>query len=311
VPPTQRIASGQGFPSAAPTERLTPAPSASEQPTQQIVRPTPPSTVAPRVALPQSHPARSPAPEEGKLRRFVSDPLSVVLIIVIVCALAVAGLLAGELYGRHRANSVVAKVVECVVRDSADVSFGTVPPFLWQHFNGRYTNIAIRTAGNQVRDARGMKVDIDIKDVHLQSSAESAGTIGSLVASVAWSADGIKQTVQDSIPLLGGIVSGVKTNQLDGTVELDGPLGTVIAKPQITDGSLGLKVVHVVGLGFTLPSESVQPALDAFTSALTKDYPLGIKADSVGVTGDGVVARFSTQNATIPPDNQDPCFAGL
>ena len=191
------------------------------------------------------------------------------------------------------------------------MSFGVAPPFLWQHFNRHYTNIAIQTAGNQIRDARGMKVAIDIKDVHLQNSADSAGTIGSLVASVDWTAEGIKQTVQNAIPLLGGIVSGVKTNQLDGTVQLDGPLGTVIAKPELVDGGIGLKALRVTGLGFTLPSESVQPALDVFTSRVTKDYPLGIKADGVGVTDDGVTARFSTQNATIPPDNQDPCFAGL
>jgi LmeA-like phospholipid-binding len=309
-PSTERI-SGQGSPSAAPTERFARRPGVPEQSTQSIPRPAPPSTDAPRAAQPQSHPARTPARKEGKLRRLVSDPLSIVLILVIVFALAVAGLLGGELYGRHRANAVVAKIVECVVHDSADVSFGTMPPFLWQHLNRRYTNIAIHTAGNQVRDARGMKLDIDIKDVHLQNSGDSAGTIGSLVASVAWTADGIKRTLQDSIPLLGGIVSDVKTNQLDGTVEIDGPLGTVVARPQLTDGSLGLKVVHVVGLGFTLPSESVQPALDAVTSRLTKDYPLGIKADSVAVTGDGVVAQFSTHDATIPPDNQDPCFVGL
>ena len=59
-------------------------------------------------------------------------------------------------------------------------------------------------------------------------------------------------------------------------------MGTVIAKPRVDDGTLGLEVQSVTGLGFTLPSESVQPALDAFTSHLTKDYPLGIKADSVG-----------------------------
>ncbi len=310
TPPTERIA-GHRSPSAAPTERIAGQPGVPEQPTQSIPRPAPPATHAPPAARPQSHPARSPAPKEGKLRRFVSDPLSIVLVLVIVGALAVAGLLAGELYGRHRANAVVAKVVECVVRDGADVSFGTVPPFLWQHLNRHYTNISIRTAGNQVRDARGMKLDIDIKDVRLRDSADSAGTIGSLVAAVSWTADGIKQTVQDSIPLLGGIVSGVKTNQLDGTIEIDGPLGTVVAKPQLTDGSLGLTVVHVVGLGFTLPRESVQPALDAVTSRLTKNYPLGIRADSVGVTGDGVIAQFSTRDATIPPDNEDPCFAGL
>ena len=76
--------------------------------------------------------------------------------------------------------------------------------------------------------------------------------------------------------MFGGIVSGVKTDAADGTVELDGPLGTVIAKPQVADGGpSACRCISVTGLGFTLPSESVQPALDAFTSQLTKNYPHG------------------------------------
>jgi hypothetical protein len=67
----------------------------------------------------------------------------------------------------------------------------------------------------------------------------------------------------------------------------------------------------VTGLGFTLPRETVQPALDAFTEQLTRNLPMGIRAESVGVTDSGVAARFVTRNATIPNAEQDPCFAGL
>ena len=48
-------------------------------------------------------------------------------------------------------------------------SFGVVPPFLWQHFNKHYTNISVETAGNQVRDAKGMKV---IQDVVINHSSQ-------------------------------------------------------------------------------------------------------------------------------------------
>jgi hypothetical protein len=54
--------------------------------------------------------------------------------------------------------------------------------------------------------------------------------------------------------------------------------------------------------------------LDDFTSNLTKNYPLGIHADSVQVTDKGVTSHFSTRNATIPADssnNNDPCFANI
>ena len=94
-----------------------------------------------------------------KIKRLFRDPLSIVLVAVIVVALVLAGVLAGELYARSRADSVVAKVVECVVQDDADVSFGALPPFLMQHISGHYTNIHIQTAGNQIREAKGMKVE--------------------------------------------------------------------------------------------------------------------------------------------------------
>lgn len=268
-------------------------------------------TYPPLPEPPTQHIPRPPADKESALRRFVKDPLSIALILVIVSALGLAALLGGELYARKRADDIVAKVTGCVVRDKVSASFGVVPPFLWQHANKHYTNISVETAGNQVREAKGMKLDIDIKDVRLQNTGTSAGTIGSLVATVDWSSDGIKQTVQDMIPLFGGIVSGVQTNAADGTIELDGPLGSVTAQPRAVNGALQLEVLGVTGLGFTLPRESVQPALDVFTDQLLKDYPMGIKADSVQVTDTGVISQFSTQNATIPLDNDDPCFAGL
>ncbi|MCW2686866.1 MAG: hypothetical protein JWR37_1756 [Mycobacterium sp.] len=266
-------------------------------------------------APPQSYPGGPPSdqpPAKGsKLRRFFRDPLSIVLIVVIVVALVIAGLLGGELYARHRANTVIASVVSCVVQDKASASFGVVPPFLWQHSTGHYTNISIETAGNQIREAKGMKVNLQIDDVRLQDTANSGGTVGSLAATISWTSAGIQQTVQSAIPLLGSVISGVTTNPNDGTIQLEGPLGSVTAKPQVVDNGLSLQVVSVSGLGFTLPREIVQPALDAFTSQLTKSYPMGIHADDVQVTKDGVVSHFSTQNASIPKGGQDPCFTNL
>ncbi|KUI02225.1 hypothetical protein AU189_20285 [Mycolicibacterium acapulense] len=239
------------------------------------------------------------------------DPLSIVLVVVIVLALVLAGVLAGELYARNRANDVVAGVTSCVVEDEASASFGVMPPFLIQHMSGHYTNIHIETAGNQIRDAKGMKVELTIEDVRLEDTATSGGTVGSLVADINWSSEGIRQTISDSIPLIGAFVSGVTTNPSDDTIELEGALGSIRARPTVADGGISLQVIELTGLGFTLPREAVQPALDAFTAELTKNYPMNIKADSVEVTDDGVVSRFSTRNADIPKGQQDPCFAEL
>ena len=246
-----------------------------------------------------------------KIKNLFRDPLSIVLVVVIVVALVLAGVLAGELYARSRADSVVAKVVECVVQDEASASFGVVPPFLMQHVSGHYTNIHVETAGNQIREAKGMKVDLVVKDVRLEDTATSSGSVGSLVANITWSAEGIKQTIQDSIPLVGSFVTGVTTNPSAGTIELEGALGSIVAKPVIANSGLSLDVTELTGLGFTLPRESVQPALDLFSKQLTENYPMGIHADAVQVTDTGVVAQFSTQNASIPKGQEDPCFAGL
>jgi hypothetical protein len=117
--------------------------------------------------------------------------------------------------------------------------------------------------------------------------------------------------VQGIIPFVGGLINDVTTDPSSGTLELQSALGAVTVKPGVVDGGLAMEVVNVSGLGFTLPRESVQPALDVFTTALTQNLPMGIHADTVGVTDTGVTARFITRDATIPNGQQDPCFAGV
>lgn len=245
-------------------------------------------------------------------RRWLRDPVSVVLVLVIVVALTIAGLVGGEIYARHRADSVVAAATECVVHDKVSVSFGPTP-FLLQHIMGHYRDISIHTAGNQVRDAKGMKADILIDDVDLNGDANSKGTIGALDASITWTADGIKETVADSVPFVGGLVTSVATDPSAGTIELKGALGlgSVTVKPQVADNGLALQVVSVTAMGAPVPRETAQSALDIFASRLANNYPLGIHADSVQVTEDGVAAHFSTRDAAIPPGQSDPCFANL
>jgi len=252
-------------------------------------------------------PAYTETPEPEKRR---GDPLTVLLALVIAGALALAGLLGGEVYARHKANSIVANAVGCVVQDSASASFG-MRPFLLQHFTHDYRDMQVVTGGNRIREAKGMKMTLRLDDVRMHQSADSAGTLGSLDADITWSSDGIQQTVAGIIPLIGSLVSGVTTSPADGTLEVQGPLGTVTIQPEAVDGDLKLTVLKVTGLGMTLPRESVQPALDVFTDQLTKNLPMGIHAESVQVTDSGVDARFVTRNATIPNAAQDPCFAGL
>lgn len=271
--------------------------------------PTPPAGPTERLATPP-HDDATPG---KKKRRFGRDPVSVLLIFIIVIALIIAGLIGAELYVRHVADTKVAQAVACEVKDQATASFGVTPLMLWQQATKHYTNISVQTAGNNIRDAKGMKLSININDVRLKDTGNSKGTLGSLDATIDWTTDGIKQSVQNAIPVLGPFVTNtVTTHPADGTIELKGMLDNITAKPVVSGTGLQLQIVSFNALGFTMPKESVQSTLDDFTSNLTKNYPLGIHADSVQVTDKGVTSHFSTRNATIPNGNDnDPCFANL
>lgn len=235
--------------------------------------------------------------------------MSILLIGIIVLALVVGGLAGAELYARHRAGTILADVTQCVVQDGATISFGVNPPFLWQHITGHYTNISVETAGNRVQEAEGMTADVTLNDIRLQGSADSKGTIGSLNATLAWTAAGIKGTVADNLPGVGSLVTGVRTDAAAGTIIIEAAGDTsVTAAPVVTDGDLDLHVLDVTG---PFAKDTVQAALDELTKKLNDSYPLGIHADRVAVTDTGVVGKFSSQNASIPNDEADPCFAQL
>ncbi|WP_310779532.1 LmeA family phospholipid-binding protein [Mycobacterium sp. Z3061] len=300
---------GQQPPTAPPppqTDQLT----AANADTRRI-NPTPP----PMPGADRTTPIAQPTDEAGevkKKKRSRRDPLAILLVLIIVFSLLIAGLIGAELYVRHEANNKLAAATACVVKDQATASFGVTPLVLWQVATDHYTNIRIETAGNQIRDAKGMKLQLNIQDINLENKGDSKGTIGALDATITWTTQGIKESVQNAIPILGEFVtSSVVTHPKDNTVELKGMLNDIVAKPVVSGGGIQLQIVSFNTLGFSLPKESVQSTLNDYTSSLTKDYPLGVRAESVEVTDNGVIARFAARNATIPAGNTDPCLADL
>ena len=269
--------------------------------------PAPPAAPTARIAAPDAEPA--PVKKKRRLR----DPLSILLVLIIVVSLLLAGLIGAELYVRNQANNKVAEAVACEVKDKATAKFGVAPLVLWQFATQHFTNISVQTAGNQIRDAKGMQIKLTIDNVQLNSTSNSKGTVGALNADIIWTSEGIKESVQNAIPILGPFVTNsVVTSPADGTVELKGMLNDIKAKPVVSGNGLQLQIIDFNTLGFTLPKETVQSTLDEFTSNQTKNFPLGIHADSVQVTSTGVQSHFSTQNATIPTgDTTDPCFANV
>src|ERR1700727_3975219 len=112
-----------------PTE---PTPQAAH-PYQPTAPPTYPSPPPPAQEYPATAPFEHQPPlqdtaEPGKPKRrfrFRGDPVSIILVLVIVAALSIAGLVGGELYARHRANDIVATATQCVIQDGATASFGS------------------------------------------------------------------------------------------------------------------------------------------------------------------------------------------
>ncbi|OBG30537.1 hypothetical protein A5764_00375 [Mycobacterium sp. 852002-51057_SCH5723018] len=263
-----------------------------------------------------AEPPSKEAPAQAR-PRLLGGRRKMALILAIVLVVILAAAVGADLFFRHLAGSKVASAVACEVQDSATVSFASMPPMLWQYFDGNYPDISVQTAGNQVRSAKGMKVSIDIKDLRLSDTNNSKGTIGALNGTITWSAEGIKQSIQNAIPVLGSFVtSKVTTDPGNGTVELKGLLDSATVKPQIANNGLALQVVNLTALGSKMSTDKVQKNLDSLTSKATQNYPLGIHADSVKVTDTGVEATFSTANATIPassPSSQtgQDCFSGV
>lgn len=307
-PPTEKIRSRYLPPDAAPTEKLRPPPTPVQPPAGGPPRP------------PQHSPAGAPPPQRTQAAESAAPPVkkkrgrgflnrqSIILIVIIIVAILAGGLAGAELYARHRADNVLVDVAQCVVRDGVTISYGVNPPFLWQHITGHYTNISVATAGHNVQDATGMTADVTVKDVRLRDSGDSKGTIGSLTATLDWKSAGIKDTLAANLPAVGNLITGVHTDAKAGTIVVDAGENSVTAKPVVTNGDLNLEVLDVAG---PLPKDAVQSALNDLTKKLNDNYPLGIHADSVKVTDTGVVGTFSSQNASIPKEDANPCFARL
>ncbi|PRC43378.1 DUF2993 domain-containing protein, partial [Mycobacterium sp. ITM-2017-0098] len=273
----------------APTEQIR-ARRADAAPTEQIRRPPPPARPAapqfPRPAgpqhprppgpprsqppLPPPPPAPGPKQPDATRRGGFFNRQTTILLAILVVALLAGGLSGAELYARHRADGVLVAVAECVVEDGATISYGVNPPFLWQHITGRYTNISVHTAGDRVQSADGMTADITLADVWLQDSGDSKGTIGTLDATLTWTADGIKDTVAANLPGVGSLVTGVTTDPAAGTLVMEAGSSSVTAQPVVTDGDLNLEVLDVTG---PFPKDAVQSALNDLTKKLNDNYP--------------------------------------
>ncbi|MGK2881105.1 MAG: LmeA family phospholipid-binding protein, partial [Mycobacterium sp.] len=242
-------------------------------------------------------PAAPPPPPGGKPKKSgLRSPKAIILILVTVAALLVATVVGVEVFARWKGGDILASVTQCITNDDADVSFSTTPPFILQYLNDEYSEISVVTAGNQIQEAVGMKADVTLTGIKLEDTADSKGTIESISATIDWTAAGIKESLIENLPG-GSFIDDVTTDGSDGSISIDVGAGffgtTFTAKPTVVNGALSMQITDD-------EDSEVQDIVNDLMEKLKDNYPLGLKADSVTVTDDGVSAQFSSQNATIP-----------
>ncbi|MBV0915746.1 LmeA family phospholipid-binding protein [Mycobacteroides chelonae] len=292
-PPSQQVPPAQ--------QEHAPTPPPEQLPTQQS--PVAPPPVEPPPAETPPQPAE---PEKGR------DYRSLVLIAVIVVAVFVAAVLGIELYARQRTSSEVNAATSCLVQDGATASFGPMP-LVVQYLGNHIDKLTIKTAGNQIAQAKKMSVAITVRDISLKKTADSLGTIGRLDVEVSWPTAGITESARDLVPgMLGSLVGDATTNESTGEVTLSaaGGLAQITTKPVIKDGMVTLQSENVSAF-IGLPREIIQPALDTFSKGLVGgQYPMGLKAQEVKVTNDGITVKLSSTNQPMKPV-ENPCLQNL
>ncbi|MFC4126056.1 LmeA family phospholipid-binding protein [Nocardia rhizosphaerae] len=211
---------------------------------------------------------------------------TLVIALAVVAVLLVAGVVGTEAYARQQISRCISTSFEQEMGSGIDVSFGP-KPMLLTYLDGKVGSVTIDSEDNKFGPAIGMVVHAKFSDIELVDHGRGGGTIGSSEAEVTWSNDGIGQT-------LGGMVSGVRSSASSGVLTLDvlGGLAQLQVQPMVRDGNVTVETKSAQLLGIGLPTDLVQGIVETFTQSL-QSYPLGLRAQEVRVTDDGVLVQLS------------------
>ncbi|MGW6427758.1 LmeA family phospholipid-binding protein [Nocardia sp. NPDC055053] len=225
---------------------------------------------------------------------------TLVIALVVVAVLLVAAIASTEAYARHQISRCISSSFEQEMGSSIDVSFGP-KPMLITYLDGKVGSVTIDSEDNKFGPAVGMVVHAEFEDIELVDRGRGGGTIGGSSAEVTWNNAGIAQT-------LGGMVSGVQSSSSTGLITLDvlGGLAQLEVQPMVRNGNVEVETKSAQLLGIGLPTDLVQGIVEVFTQSL-QSYPLGLRAQEVKVTDDGVVVQLSggkTQLETVSADRQ-------
>lgn len=220
-------------------------------------------------------------PQRPKVRRR-----TLVIALAVVAVLLVGTIVATEAYARHQISRCISSQFEQEMGSSIDVSFGP-KPMLITYLDGKVGSLSIDSEDNKFGPAVGMVVHAKFSDIELTDRGRGGATVGSSSAEVTWNNDGIRQT-------LGTMVSGVSSSASSDVLTLDvlGGLAQLQVQPMVRNGNVEVETKSAQLLGIGLPTDLVQGIVETFTQSL-QSYPLGLRAQKVDVTDDGVVVHLS------------------
>lgn len=219
-------------------------------------------------------------------RRPTIGRRTLLIALAVVAVLFVAAVVGTEAYARHQISRCISSQFEREMGSSIDVSFGP-KPMLITYLDGKVGSVTIDSEDNKFGPAVGMVVHATFEDIELVDQGRGGGTIGSSSAEVTWDNDGIRQT-------LGTMVSGVSSSASTDTITLDvlGGLAQLQVQPTARNGNVEVETTSAQLLGIGLPTDLVQGIVETFSQSL-QSYPLGLRAQQVEVTDDGVAVHLS------------------
>lgn len=231
------------------------------------------------------------------------------LISLVVVAALVAALVAGELYARHTIKSCMAQQFKDEIGTQVDVGLSPKPTLL-QLIDKKVPYITIDSDDTSFGPAKDMHVHAKVRDIEINESQTSSGTVGSSEADVSWSNDGILTTMQEQV--FGGLVSAVRSNETDGTLQFDvGPAGLaeLTVKPHLVGDTVQVDTMDASLFGIGIPTDLVDGIVKVISASL-QTYPLGMTPKSFKVTDTGLEISLSGGQFTMPPQNMDMSKCG-
>ncbi|MFD6398934.1 DUF2993 domain-containing protein [Nocardia sp. NPDC060249] len=221
-----------------------------------------------------------------RVRRRIARGVTLGLVVALV--LATLGIVSAELYLRNRIEGCLAAGLRDDLGSSVDVDLGP-RPVVFSLIDRQISELTVHGDDAQFGPAAGMAVHATLHQVSMAEGGGSA-TVGSSEARVDWSTDAIERTLH-------GLAGDVRMSAADGTVDVTGVIGVVSVRlrPYVEDGVIRVEILSSRGV----PPQLADEIAGLLTQSL-RDYPLGLRPDSVTVTDSGLQVELRGGSVDLP-----------